>query len=172
MSLRLTHEEAARLGLSGATAQRLQRESDASGDQNAKARGNKYGAKRANCRQGHTHASAAEARRCDELTLLERGGHIRKLEQQPVFHFTLDGRAMTDLRGRKVRYTADFRYEERFEQPTKPVPLAMAAEIYSVTCWREVVEDVKSTATMTEAAVLRLAMVRFFYPGIDLRTVS
>lgn len=161
MSLRLTHEEAARLGLSGATAQRLQRESG------GKQRGNKYGAKRTNCRQGHTHASGAEARRCDELTLLERGGHIRKLEQQPVFHFTMDGRQMTDMRGRAVRYTADFRYEER--QLEGALPHDPLLGIYG---WREVVEDVKSTATMTEAAVLRLAMVRFFYPGIDLRTVS
>lgn len=171
MSLRLTHEEAARLGLSGATAQRLQRESDGKG------RGNKYGAKRTNCRQGHTHASAAEARRCDELTLLERGGRIRKLEQQPVFHFTMDGRQMTDMRGRPVRYTADFRYEERFEQKDQYQPVFAQSGDNGMawtesTGWREVVEDVKSTATMTEAAVLRLALVRFFYPGIDLRTVS
>lgn len=163
MSLRLTHEEAARLGLSGATAQRLVRGNDAAGGK----RGNKFGAKRTNCRQGHTHASGAEARRCDELTLLERGGHIRKLEQQPVFHFTLDGRQMTDMRGRAVRYTADFRYEERFLCGALPHDPLLG--VYN---WREVVEDVKSTATMTEAAVLRLAMVRFFYPGIDLRTVS
>lgn len=161
MSLRLTREEADRLGLNGAAAQRLARES---GD---KQRGNKYGAKRTNCRQGHTHASAAEARRCDELTLLERGGHIRKLEQQPVFHFTMDGRQMTDMRGGAVRYTADFRYEERYLQGVLPHDPLLG--IYG---WREVVEDVKSTATMTEAATLRLAMVRFFYPGIDLRTVS
>lgn len=166
MSLRLTHEEAARLGLSGATSQRLARESAGAGGK----RGNKFGAKRTNCRQGHVHASGAEARRCDELTLLERGGHIRKLEQQPVFHFTMDGRAMTDLRGRKVRYTADFRYEER--HLPKLVPYAEGGGFYEVEIWREVVEDVKSTATMTEAAVLRLALVRFFYPGIDLRTVS
>jgi len=164
VTVRLTHDEAARLGIRGATAQRLVRESDAAPGGK---RGNKFGAKRTPCRQGHVHASGAEARRCDELTLLERGGHIRKLEQQPVFHFTIDGRAMTDLRGRQVRYTADFRYEERFlcgVMPHEP--------LIGVYNWREVVEDVKSTATMTEAAVLRLAMVRFFYPGIDLRTVT
>lgn len=166
MSLRLTQEEADRLGLSGATAQRLARESDRAGGK----RGNKFGAKRTNCRQGHTHASGAEARRCDELTLLERGGRIRKLEQQPVFHFTMDGRQMTDMRGRAVRYTADFRYEER--HLPKLVPNVEGGGFHEVEIWREVVEDVKSTATMTEAAVLRLALVRFFYPGIDLRTVS
>ncbi len=164
MTARLTREEADRLGLNGATAQRLARESG------GKQRGNKYGAKRTNCRQGHTHASAAEARRCDELTLLERGGRIRKLEQQPVFHFTMDGRQMNDMRGRAVRYTADFRYEER--HLPKLVPNVEGCGFHEVEIWREVVEDVKSTATMTEAAVLRLALVRFFYPGIDLRTVS
>lgn len=153
MTVRLTHEEAARLGLRGAGAQRLTRESDAAGGRKA----NKYNARRTPCRQGHTHASKAEARRCDELTLLERGGHIRKLEQQPVFRFAMLGRQMTDMRGRAVRYTADFRYEERCSDSE---------------FWREVVEDVKSTATMTEAATLRLALVRFFYPRIDLRTVS
>jgi hypothetical protein len=167
VTVRLTHDEAARLGIRGATAKRLVRESDAAVGK----RGNKFGAKRTNCRQGHVHASGAEARRCDELTLLERGGHIRKLEQQPVFHFTIDGRAMTDMRGRKVRYTADFRYEERFLRGAVQL-LGPQDPLYGVYGWREVVEDVKSTATMTEAATLRLAMVRFFYPDIDLRTVS
>lgn len=172
MTVRLTHDEAARLGIRGASAQRLVRESDSAPGGK---RGNKFGAKRTNCRQGHKHASGAEARRCDELTLLERGGHIRKLEQQPVFHFIIDGRAMTDLRGRQVRYTADFRYQEKYTENVL-VPLVGGTSVRSILRpfekWREVVEDVKSTATMTEAAVLRLAMVRFFYPGIDLRTVT
>ncbi len=162
MTLRLTHEEAARLGIGSATAQQLAREQFAESAKNSPGRGNKFGARRTACAHGHKHASAAEARRCGALTLLERAGQIRKLEQQPRFHFAVDGRQVTDERGRAVRYTADFRYEERRN----------LREVAGVSDWIDVVEDVKSTATMTEAATLRLAFFRFFHPDIDLRIVT
>lgn len=114
---------------------------------------NKFNARRTPCGQGHTHASADEALRCNELAMLERAGAIRKLEQQPRFYFVFpDGRRVTDERGAALRYTADFRYEERRDGG-----------------WCAVVEDRKSRATMTEAANLRMAFFRAFHPDIDLR---
>lgn len=116
-------------------------------------RGNKFGAVRSRCQQSHNHASAAEARRCNDLTLLERGGAIRNLVQQPKFFFSVEGRQVTDNRGRPIRYTADFGYEEKDRSGA----------------WIDVTEDVKSTATMTEAAGLRLAFFRAFHPHTQLR---
>jgi hypothetical protein len=160
MAARLTHDEAARLGIRGAAAQRLVKgEHFAENAKCSPRHGNKFGARRTDCAQGHRHASAAEARRCGELTLLERAGKIRKLEQQPKFHFAMDGRQVVDDRGRAVRYTADFRYEEQGRGHLADV-------------WRPVVEDVRSKPTMTEAATLRLAFFRFFHPDIDVRIVA
>jgi hypothetical protein len=45
-------------------------------------RGNKFGAKRCHCQSGHMHDSIAEARRCNDLVMLERAGAIRNLRQQ------------------------------------------------------------------------------------------
>lgn len=43
---------------------------------------NKYGSAKARCLQGHIHDSKREARRCNELTILERAGEIKGLKQQ------------------------------------------------------------------------------------------
>jgi len=42
----------------------------------------KYGASKCRCMQGHAHDSKKEARRCNELTLLQRAGVIMDLQQQ------------------------------------------------------------------------------------------
>lgn len=71
------------------------------------------GAKPKNCRQGYIHASTLEARRCDELHLLQSGGMIRELEAHPQHRFDLD------VNGVHVcAYLADFVYwdEERGER--------------------------------------------------------
>jgi hypothetical protein len=51
------------------------------------------------------HQSTAEARRCDELTLMEKGGLIRDLRAHPQVRFRLDvdGHHICD-------YLADFVY--------------------------------------------------------------
>ena len=63
----------------------------------------KYGAKRTECAAGHSHPSKGEAKRCDELHLLQRAGIIKLLEREiayPVF-----------INGIKVfTYRCDFRY--------------------------------------------------------------
>lgn len=73
---------------------------------------NKYGARKTVCSAGHTHGSKKEARRCDELHLLQRGGVIRQLSIQPQFWFQIDGQALMHDNGRRVGYKADFQYFE------------------------------------------------------------
>ena len=46
---------------------------------------NKYKAKKAVCSAGHVHDSTKEARRCDELHLLQRVGEIDELELQKEY---------------------------------------------------------------------------------------
>jgi len=90
----------------------------------------KYGAK-ATVTKGIRFASKAEARRYDELLLLERAGAIRELERQPAFPITVTG---PDDKPRIVAlYVADFRYKQaRYQVPPG---------------WLDVVEDVKGVRT-------------------------
>lgn len=114
-------------------------------------RGNKFSARRTACQHGHTHASAKEARRCNDLHLLQRAGKIAGLEVEPKFTFTIDGKPVVHLNGRKAVYTPDFAYVEDGQK---------------------ICEDVKGgSATNTEASTLRLAFARAMWPSIDWRTV-
>jgi hypothetical protein len=54
---------------------------------------------------GVTFASKAEARRYQELKLLERTGVIANLTMQPVFHLVVNGHKIG-------KYIADFQYYE------------------------------------------------------------
>lgn len=63
----------------------------------------KYGARRTPCHHGHTHDSAMEALRCNDLHLMARAGAISDLEQQPEFRCEIEGRAI-------CVYRADFAY--------------------------------------------------------------
>lgn len=88
--------------------------------------GNKYFAKKTECKQGHTHASKAEARRCGELHLMQRRGEIADLEVEPQFWFSIDGKQLKHGNGHKVGYKADFLYtdlgtEERVVEDVKGV---------------------------------------------------
>lgn len=65
----------------------------------------KYSAIKTDCGSGHRHDSRIEARRCDELTLLEKGGAISHLIQQPVFQIAFDDRPV-------CKVIADFQYRE------------------------------------------------------------
>lgn len=86
--------------------------------------GNKFHARRTMCRAGVMHASSAEAARCDELHLIQVGNGISDLVAHPqrVFQITVNGEWVCD-------YRADFVYREKNGE--------------------QVVEDVKSTATLT-----------------------
>jgi hypothetical protein len=120
-----------------------------------KAKRNKFGAKLAGCQNGHQHHSRAEAYRCNNLHMLERGGVIRSLVQQPQFWFSVNGRQVKHENGRRVGYKADFAYEEADGQGG----------------WRSVVEDVKGPYR-DDAWTLRKAMFRALFPSVDLREVA
>ena len=113
-------------------------------------RGNKFFARRTACAQGHSHASKREAARCGELYLLLRSGQISALAIEPQYWFVIDGLIVKHTNGRRAGYKPDFGYIEN----GKPV-----------------VEDVKSDATMTPDAVLRMAIFRHLHPNIELRVV-
>lgn len=79
---------------------------------------------------GIRFASQAEARRYQELRLLERGGDVRKLELQKRFPLYVEDR-FHDLH-HVGDYVCDFAYEER---------------MVGTLDWRVVVEDVKGVKT-------------------------
>lgn len=108
----------------------------------------KYHAKKTPCANGHTHASKREAARCNDLHLLQRAGEISGLQTEPRFTFAVEGRQVMMRNGQAARYTADFSYVEK---------------------GRKVVEDVKSSATDTEAFAVRWAFARAMWPQIDWR---
>jgi len=70
-------------------------------------RHSKYNSRPTRCRQSAMHHSAMEARRCDELHVLQAGGLISELEAHPQPSFELE------VNGVHVcRYVPDFRYQE------------------------------------------------------------
>ena len=103
------------------------------------------------CNAGHTHYSKAEAKRCDDLHLLQSAGKIVGLKVSPRFYFSIDGREIKMGNGQVARYTGDFTYIEGN---------------------RQVVEDVKAKNGFVERDVpLRMAIFRACYPDIELRIV-
>ena len=112
---------------------------------------NKFFAKRTVCQQGHSHASKREAARCAQLYLLLRSGTISALVIEPQYWFEIGGAVVKHVNGRRVGYKPDFSYLEGN---------------------RLIVEDVKSKATMTEAATLRMTLFRHLFPNIELRVVT
>lgn len=111
---------------------------------------NKYHARKTPCNQGHMHASGKEARRCNDLHLLQRAGEICGLQIEPRFTFAVNGRQVKMRNGQPARYTPDFTYVERGVK---------------------VAEDVKSRATQTEAFAVRWAFAKALWPDIDWRLV-
>lgn len=97
----------------------------------------KYGATRTTV-DGVTFHSAKEARRYQELRLLERAGYIRGLKLQPKFPLYVkptDSLRSTHALGIKVcDYIADFEYEE-------------SDRGYGGVKWTYVVEDTKGVLT-------------------------
>jgi ribosomal protein L35 len=127
---------------------------------------NKFSAKRAGCAHGHTHASRKEARRCNELNLLERAGEIMSLEQQPRFRFVIDGRAVVHSGGRQVYYTADFSYLDPIKSPAGMSHVVQIDGKHFV----NVVEDVKGSYR-DDTWTLRKAFFRACFPQYELREV-
>lgn len=63
---------------------------------------------------GHTFASAKEARRWQELVLLERSGQISELRLQPRYKLVVEGFKVCD-------YVGDYSYLENGEEVTEDV---------------------------------------------------
>ncbi len=106
----------------------------------------KYRNKKTPCRHGHTHDSGKEARRCNDLHMLQRAGVITDLEQQPKYLFAINGVPVTALNGRQLRFTPDFRYHDGGQL---------------------IVEDTKGMRTTDYQ--LRAAFFRALHPDIVLR---
>ena len=101
--------------------------------------------------------SKKEADRYSELLLLVRAGEIKDLRLQHEFtlvpaYTTQDGEKI-----RATRYLADFSYKRKHVDGAD-------------TFWRLVVEDVKSTATRTEAYKIKQKLMRDVH-GISITEV-
>lgn len=124
--------------------------------------GHKYNAVRTTI-DGHTFASKAEAKRYGELRLLEKAGEIERLELQPKFpiyavSLLSDPDEPPELPFKEVRltkvgrYTADFKYFDKRKR-------------------QEVIEDIKSSATSTQAYRLRKRHVEAQY-GVTITEIT
>lgn len=102
----------------------------------------KYHARRTTCAHLHKHPSKKEARRCDELHLLEKAGRIRELTMQNSYDLVVNGMSVG-------RYVADFSY------------IGIQDSIP-----HRVVEDVKGLRTPVYR--LKAKLVRAIY-GIEIR---
>jgi len=119
----------------------------AGGKWNPKA--NKYSAKRTVV-DGVTFHSKKEAKRYQELRMLERARLIERLELQPEFPIVIHGTPVRYASGRAVVYRADFRYRD----------LEAGG--------RTIVEDVKGMDTPLSR--LKRALVETIY-GIKVREI-
>lgn len=105
-------------------------------------RGNKFHAVRTEV-EGIIFDSKAEARRYQELRLLERDGQIRNLQCQPKYEFIVNGVKVAS-------YRPDFRYEQN---------------------GRVIHEDVKSKATKTRDYRIRKKLMMACY-GLEVVEVE
>lgn len=112
----------------------------------------RFFAKAADCNIGHRHASRKEARRCNDLHILQATGQIRNLQIEPQFWFSVNGEQVKHDNGRRVGMKPDFQY---FEGDLN------------------VVEDVKPDGKggTSRDYPLRKALFRALYPFITFREV-
>ena len=84
-------------------------------------RGHKYHATRTVCASGHSHPSKAEAKRCSDLALLERAGHIHRLEREVAFPVIINGVKVFTYRADFVYFTNDCRIVEDVKGAITPI---------------------------------------------------
>lgn len=105
---------------------------------------------------GYTFDGKAEARRYQQLLLLEKAGEIRNLVVHPRYA-VVDA----DEHGRAIHYVADFAYDEVRSSGNKSPTI----------CWYlRVVEDVKGYRMPLYKIKMRLFRKR--YPELDFREIS
>lgn len=104
------------------------------------------------CGAGHTHASKAEASRCNTLHWRQDAGEITALRHEPSFTFIINEREVKMRNGHVMRYTGDFTYIEDN---------------------RQVVEEVKGkNGFMSRDVPIKLALMGACYPDIEVRVVK
>ncbi len=111
---------------------------------------NKYGARKTECRLAHAHDSAREAKRCNELQMLARGGRIADLEVHRDFWFVINGQQLKHPNGRRAGMKVDFVYRDL---PSGQI----------------VAEDAKGMVVRDYP--LRAALFRALFPEVELREV-
>lgn len=99
---------------------------------------------------GITFASKREAKRFQELKLLERAGEIYALTLQPVFELRAAPICQEDGPIPVAKYVGDFAYTDKTHH--------------------RVIEDVKSAATRTQIYLLKKKLMKANY-GIEIREV-
>lgn len=107
----------------------------------------KYGNQPKNI-DGHVFASKAEARRYQELSLMEKAGVIRDLRLQPEYEL-IPKFKKGNKTYRKTAYIADFEYKEN---------------------GRTVVEDVKGFAT--DVYKLKKKLFEYKYPNLTIKEIK
>lgn len=100
--------------------------------------------------------SKREARRFGELKMLERAGEISDLELQPKYWLEIDGKPILLKsegfpNGRRASVKWDFRYRDKRG--------------------RIMLEDVKSSASRTEAYVLRKGVFECLHPDLTVKEI-
>jgi len=115
---------------------------------------------------GHTFDSKAEAKRYQELKLLEKAQEIFNLELQPKFTLV----PKTKKR-RAITYTADFAYNVEINNED-----CENCEFYPDKCgdcrYKVVVEDVKSPATAKDKTyIVKRNLFEYQNPNVDFREV-
>lgn len=110
----------------------------------------KFGAVRCAAWDGKKFASKAERDRYHDLLRLKDAGVIADLECQVIYHFPINDRLLS-WNGRRLRYTADFRYRD----------LERGGSV--------IVEDVKGV--LLPDAMLRMALMKAVH-NIDVQLVT
>lgn len=100
---------------------------------------------------GITFDSKAEARRYQELCLLQAAGEISDLQVHTRYLLQEGFDTVTGERVRPMYYTDDFSYDE---------------------AGRRIVEDVKSPASKTQAYQMRKKLFQFRYRTMEFREVE
>lgn len=109
---------------------------------------NKYHSSKCRCAQGHIHDSRKEARRCNELSIMEKAGAISNLRQQVKYvliptqrEFTGGWYSKGEKKGqpkpgkiieRECCYIADFAYTENGAEVVEDVKGYTAGQAYAV----------------------------------------
>lgn len=83
--------------------------------------GHKYRAVRTECGSGHSHPSKGEAKRCDELHLLERAGQISRLEREVAFPVHINGIKVFTYKADFVYFAENKRIVEDFKGAITPI---------------------------------------------------